>query len=282
MNENENKIDWPEFPPLIGEKEFLEMYTEKTESENKIESLPVLLDTLTEQKEAIMRTEEEILEIIKLQEAEEIVEDMSGFNIVEFEKILKLEILDEARKLRIVKASQRFTSKEETVEEKLNILKQQKFAVWFFWDGLNIVNAERGLIVNIYIHTSAKAIVHNKDLWHMIRHALSKCHSRENGLLESTELEVRDKMLQWRMIKDKAKRLVVSIGDKEEEFDLVPNFRILAEESETYQVILTDRITGIKATGKGNMKFRNQIDWGTKLELSRKVREFEFSHRNDS
>jgi hypothetical protein len=257
---------------------------ELNENDNKIELLPILFDNLLNQKELVMRTEAEILDIISQQEKEEIVQDFQGFSISEFEKILKLEILDEARKLRIVKASHRFTNGNETVEDKLNILKQQKFAIWFYWDGLNIVNVERGLIVNIYIHTSAKDILHNKDIWHMIRHALARCHSRENGLLECSELELRTKMLSYRISGElrRFNKQVIQIEDREEEFDLVGNHRILAEESEIYQVILTDRITGIKAIGRGNIKFRNQIDWGTKLELSRKVREFEFSHRGEN
>jgi hypothetical protein len=171
---------------------------------------------------------------------------------------------------------------EETVEDKLNVLKKQRFAIWFIWDSLNVIRVERGLIANIYIHTSGKDITTNKDIWKMIRDVLRRCHNKEGGLVENTELEVRSKMFEWKISTELRKMLrqVVKIDSREEEFDLVPDYRILREESEVYQTILTDKKTGIKAIGRGNVKFRNQIDWGTKLELSRKVREFEFMNRN--
>lgn len=237
------------------------------------------LDNGTEPSaETIQRTEAEILEIISAQEKEEATHDTMGFSLSEFEQILKLEILDMAREMKVI---QRNFGPPETIEEKLNVLKRQKFAVWFLWDGMNIVRVERGLVVNIYIHTSGKDIIHNRDIWHMIKDILSRCHNREGGLVESTELELRSKMIEWK-INPEIKRMtrqVVLIGDREEEFDLVPDYRILRNENEIYEVTLTDRRTGIKATGRGNVKYRNQVDWGTKLELSKKVREFEWSNR---
>jgi hypothetical protein len=240
-------------------------------------------ETIESTEAIISRTESEIMEIIKEQEKEESLRDTHGFTISEFEQILKLEILDLARELKIVN----FKDKDLSTEDKLNILKKQKFAVWFLWDGLNVVRVERGLIVNIYIHTSGKDIINNKDIWRMIRDVLKKCHDKEGGLVERTELEVRSKMMEWRISSELKKllRQVITINDKEEEFDLVPDHRILSEEKEIYQVIMTDRKTGIKAVGQGDIKYRNQIDWGTKLELSKKVREFEFTQErveNDS
>lgn len=231
--------------------------------------------------EQIARTEQEILDIINIQESEESLREFQGFTLQEFENVLKLEILDLARELKIVK---RFPGIKETEAEKLEVLKRQKFAIWFQWDGLNVVRVERGLIVNIYIHTSGKDIVNNKDIWKMIRDVLKKCHNKEGGLVEATELEVRSKMIQWK-ISSELRRMIkqtIQIDDKEEEFDLVPDFRILRSESEQYTVTLTDRKTNISATGKGNIKYRNQIDWGTKLELSKKVREYEFRNRNEN
>lgn len=228
----------------------------------------------TNEIEIIARTEDEILSLISEQEQEEKKIDTMGFSLSEFEQILKLEILDLARELKVV------TSYRETTTnlEKLEVLKRQKFAIWFLWDGLNVVRVERGLVVNIYIHTSGKDIINNKDIWKMIRDVLKKCHNKEGGLVESTELEVRSKLLEWK-ISSELRRMIrqtIKIEDKEEEFDLVPDFRILRSEYEVYEVTLTDRKTGIKAVGRGNIKYRNQIDWGTKLELSKKVREFEF------
>lgn len=226
--------------------------------------------------EVIARTEAEILDIISSQEKEEALHDTHGMSLTEFENLLKLEILDLARQMKVVPKA----SGKETDQEKLNILKRQKFAVWFLWDGLNVIRVERGLVANIYIHTSGKDIIHNRDIWQMLKSVLNKCHNREGGLIESTELELRSKLLEWKMNTTDLRKMlkqVIVVDNKEEEFDLLPKYRILAEESEIYQVKLTDRKTGISAVGKGNIKYRNQIDWGTKLELSRKVREFEFS-----
>lgn len=224
--------------------------------------------------EVIKRTEQEIEEIISAQEKEEELRDTHGFSLTEFEEILKLEILDVARQVKIVNYP-----KDATVEDKLNILKRQKFAIWFIWDGLNIVRVERGLIVNIYIHTSGKDIINNKDIWRMIADILKRCHDKEGGLIESTELEVRSKMHEWRISSELKRMLrqVIKIEDREEEFDLVPDYRILSVEREVYEVTMTDRKTGIVAVGRGNIKYRNQVDWGTKLELSKKVREYEFT-----
>lgn len=233
---------------------------------------------MTTELETINRTEQEILDIITEQESQEVLREFHGFTLQEFENVLKIEILDLARELKIVK---KFPGIKETEAEKLEVLKRQKFAIWFQWDGLNVVRVERGLVVNVYIHTSGKDIVNNKDIWKMIRDVLKRCHNKEGGLVESTELEVRDKMIQWRISSELRKMIkqTIQIEDKDEEFDLVPDFRILRVESEQYTVTLTDRKTNISATGKGNIKYRNQIDWGTKLELSKKVREYEFINR---
>lgn len=236
---------------------------------------------MTTELETISRTEQEILDIITEQESQEVLREFHGFTLQEFENVLKIEILDLARELKIVK---KFPGIKETEAEKLEVLKRQKFAIWFQWDGLNVVRVERGLVVNVYIHTSGKDIVNNKDIWKMIRDVLKRCHNKEGGLVESTELEVRDKMIQWRISSELRKMIkqTIQIEDKDEEFDLVPDFRILRVESEQYTVTLTDRKTNISATGKGNIKYRNQIDWGTKLELSKKVREFEFINRKEN
>jgi hypothetical protein len=225
----------------------------------------------------VLRTEAEIMELIAIQEKEDELVPTLGLTLTQFEQLLKLEILDEARRLKIIKPS---FNHEETVLDKLEVLKKQKFAIWFIWDSLNVIRVEKGLIVNIYIHTSGKDITTNKDIWKMIRDVLKKCPQ----LVEKTELEVRSKMLQWKIAPELRKMLrqVIKVEDKEEEFDLVPDFRILREESEVYQTILTDKKTGIKAIGRGSIKFRNQVDWGTKLELSRKVREWEFRNREEN
>lgn len=247
------------------------------ENEDKIPITMFDEDTAT----LVMRTEVEIAEMIAEQESQEVLREFHGFTLQEFENVLKIEILDLARELKIVS---RFPGIKESENEKLEALKRQKFAIWFQWDGLNVVRVERGLIVNIYIHTSGKDIVNNKDIWKMIRDVLKRCHSKEGGLVESTELEVRSKMIQWK-VSTELRRMIkqtIQVDDKEEEFDLVPNHRILRVESEQYTVTLTDRKTNISATGKGNIKYRNQIDWGTKLELSKKVREYEFRNRNEN
>lgn len=233
-------------------------------------------DEMTTEAEevTVSRTEDEILAILAEQEKEESLRDTHGFTVSEFEQILKLEILDLARELKVINFKDNLSN-----PEKLEILKKQKFAIWFLWDGLNIVRVERGLVVNIYIHTSGRDIINNRDIWRMIRDVLKKCHDKEGGLVERTELEVRSKMMEWRVSTELKKMLkqTINIDNKEEEFDLVPDHRILSEEKEIYQVTMTDRKTGIKAVGRGNIKYRNQIDWGTKLELSKKVREFEFT-----
>src|SRR5258705_12515721 len=199
-----------------------------------------------EQSQEIARTESEIMAIIAEKEKEEEKQDTMGFSLSEFEQILKLEILDMARSLKIVLPSHK---ENETIEEKLNVLKRQKWAVWFQWDGLNVIRVERGLIVNIYIHTSGKDIINNRDIWQMLKDILFRCHNREGGLIDSTELELRSKMMEWKISKEIRRMLkqVIVINDKEEEFDLVPDYRILRNENEIYEVTLTDRRTGIKA-----------------------------------